>query len=621
MLKRIGLLLFALLMGTVFQTTSGGEPLNSPYAVSGKFRDHRTKELEEQHKLGVEWRRIDCDWWSCEREKGKWTFDWMDGNLADAEKSGITLLPILTWRPEWAVPVSEHLDEWAEYVRRVVTRYKGRIRYYEVWNEQNSGEFGAGPDKNYAELLVRTYREIKAIDPDIQVGYGGCSGDGIPLHFMEGSFWCGAAKNCDFIAFHPYHWRGVPEMIIDNVTALKTLMKKYNIADKPIWITEVGWSTARSVPFYDKIMPSVLKELGFDPSETTAALLCDYANSADGPFTMLPEQNFKTFKNRITVTFDGIKNLDVKKTVLIPSYSEYFPEDKIPLLVDYVRRGGTIFLSSGLPFYYSFRPYEGKGIHTAQVNGAAMKEFHMGWETWWTGNGVPGNVKFLRPAKKFKSDFILDFHDFARFLTVGNLKPGDEFIPVIEAGTEAYTGAVMGIYKLNSDLKGNVIVCLGKLDYDSVTEQSQAELLPRTYLCALGSGVERVFWYTYRDIAEYKGEREGHFGIVESDFTPKPANAAFRALIERCPNQSSRPVLSRKGQIYSANWKTPDGKTTWAVWTTASNPIKQQLQVTGRIEAVYNLSGEQQNIPADNVYELSGSLIYLVGPEWVIAEP
>ena len=595
--------------------------LDSPYAVSGKFRgDGKTiaKELAGLRQIGINWRRTDFDWWSCEREKGKWNFSRMDNDLAEAEKYGINLLPILTWEPQWAVPAIKHLDQWSEYVRRVASRYNGRIKYLEIWNEQNSIWRGSRPSgKDYAKLLVRTYKEIKAAAPDIKVGYGGCSGDGIPLHFMENSFWLGAAKHCDFICFHPYHWRGVPEMIIDNVTALKALMKKYHIDHKPIWITEVGWSTSVPVPFYDKIIPAVFKKLEIDPSRTTIALLCDYENGADGPSSMLPEQNFKAFKKIKMVTFAEISKLDIKKyPVLVPSYSEYFPEDKIPLLVDYVRRGGTIFLTSGLPFYYSYRPYEGKGLHTAQINSKNMKDFHMGWEAWWTRKGVPRSVKFYQPAAEFKNDFKLKFRNSTRFLTSINLKPGDKFIPVIESGTDNFKGAVMGIYKLNSDLKGNVVVCLDKLDYDSVSEQTQAEFLTRTYLCALSSGVEKIFWYTYRDIAAIKG-REGGFGIINSDFSPKPALAAYKTLIKLCPDGSTIPMLKKQGNIYITGWQTPDARRIWGVWTTASKPVQCKLTIEGKIDAIYNISGDKQNISVDRTYNLSGSIVYLVGPSRV----
>ena len=52
--------------------------------------------------------------------------------------------------------------------------------------------------------------------------------------------------------------QGTPELLIRDLKDLKALMKKYRI-DKPIWITEVGWSTARSSAFYRQVLPAVFR--------------------------------------------------------------------------------------------------------------------------------------------------------------------------------------------------------------------------------------------------------------------------------------------------------------------------------------------------------------------------
>ena len=51
-----------------------------------------------------------------------------------------------------------------------------------------------------------------------------------------------------------------------------------------------------------------------------------------------------------------------------------------------------------------------------------------------------------------------------------------------------FRGAVGAIYRLNSSLKGNIIVLGNVTAGDTVSETLQAQLLPRTFLIAMGGG-------------------------------------------------------------------------------------------------------------------------------------
>ena len=74
------------------------------------------------------------------------------------------------------------------------------------------------------------------------------------------------------------------------------------------------------------------------------------------------------------------------------------------------------------------------------------------------------------------------FHD-------GNLEPGDRFYPLLWGCRGKFRGAVGAIYRLNSSLKGNIIVLGNVTASDTVTETLQAQLLPRTFLIGMGAGV------------------------------------------------------------------------------------------------------------------------------------
>ena len=144
-------------------------------------------------------------------------------------------------------------------------------------------------------------------------------------------------------------------------------------------------------------------------------------------------------------------------------------------------------------------------------------------------------------------------------------------------------------------------------------------MLPRTYLIALASGVERIFWYNFRSGEWQPDEREAHFGIVRKNLEPKPSFRAYRTLSRLCPSGSTVPVLTRSGETYLAGWTRPDGMKVWAVWTSL-RPEKIRLDVRGNVVEALNHLGEKQPVPGSE-YAASPAILYLVGPESVSAEP
>ncbi len=599
-------------------TLSAASPAvtNTPYGICAHVtRETAPTEFARMREAGIDWMRTDFIWQNVERKPGEWNFSHLDTLVEQAKKEGIRLLPILDYDTTWATPAWKHPDAWSEYVSRTVGRYAEKLRYWEVWNEQNSQKFwrDAPNGANYASLLERTFQEIKRIDPELTVLYGGTAH--VPLGFIEDSLKAGAGKYFDVMNIHPYHWQGIPELMIPELNDLKTLMRKYGIGDKPVWITEVGWATAQPAVFLRDMLPSVLDRAGIDASRTTAAILRAPESGLFGELNFDPAFHLPGFKSIETVRLPQLAGLDVKQyPVLIPALGEEFPAPHIPELVDYVKRGGTLLLPSGLPFYYDVRPDDKGGFQRIQVKDRFLKEFHIGWDAWWTQEGVPQQVKYQKPAPEFAGKFEVDFLPTGRFLHERNLKPGDEFIPVIEAGTDRYKGAVAALYKLNSDLKGNVIVCT-KMPIDSVSEASQAELLPRTYLVALANGVERIFWYKSHSRETRPDEREAHFGILRKDYSPKPSFDAYRTLTRLCPSGSTVPELRRSGSVYLAGWTRPDGVKTWAIWTTMY-PEKIRLDIRGSLSDTQNHLGGKLP-PPEAEFTVGPGPLYLIGPESV----
>lgn len=599
----------------------------SPYGICAHVSRHGDHELAADEfnlmrEAGIGWARTDFDWTTVQQApNGPWDFSLFDATVQKAEEGGVTILPILAYDVPWATPAYRHLDLWLEYVQKTVSRYKDRLRYWEVWNEPDLMQFWKEtPDPaNYAALLKATYVEIKKIDPELKVVLGGLSG--IPYGYIEGIYKADAGPFLDVMAVHPYRYPDTPEArsLKDDLDRLRELMARYDDKDKPIWITEIGWPTHQGQStLREDIVRSGLKTVHPEKQDWTLAVLDDqgYAiqfNLADRQFeAMLPG------KGRIErLRLRQLKDLTPAKydALMLPP-EEAFAVDYFEAIEEYVRGGGTVIFTQGVPLYYTARQDE-NGRWTRQDAGAEYrKRLHIGWEAWWTRQGVPKQSSVLAAAPfevHVPPKTIAE-----RFLTDAELKPGDRFIPLLTAAGNGYLGASAAVFDLDSELKGALIVSTLFCDFRGVPETRQAAILPRAYLIALQSGVERVFWYNLRAAENDPFYNEDHFGIVHKDLKPKPAYRAIEVL------NKARPIGSvsledrwQNGTVYYPGWKRPDGQTAFAIWLTGS--VKSvRLDNAGKILDAFDHLG--RSVPIETRSEtteiaLSADPIYIIGPE------
>src|SRR5215813_211564 len=129
------------------------------------------------------WRLWDAHvtWADIEPGPQAWNWTRLDAYVAMAQAHDVEILLTLGMTPPWASSEPNRhadpplgypqgaqapparLEDWTEYVRTVALRYKGRIRYYEIWNEPNQMAFFSGSPQQMAELSKAAYGVIKAI--------------------------------------------------------------------------------------------------------------------------------------------------------------------------------------------------------------------------------------------------------------------------------------------------------------------------------------------------------------------------------------------------------------------------------------------------------------------------
>lgn len=187
-----------------------------------------------------------------------------------ANEAGIEILARLERPPRWAVtewdrelPGSQHppdhLKDFGDFVAAVVDRYRGDIRYFQIWNEPNLwGEWGeSNPDAaEYAEMLKVAHTRAKEANPNAVIVLAGLAPtiERGPRNlsdtlFLERLYILGAHRYFDIAATMSYglltgpHDIRVSETRTNFPRALlwREIMLAYNDAETPIWATEYGW--------------------------------------------------------------------------------------------------------------------------------------------------------------------------------------------------------------------------------------------------------------------------------------------------------------------------------------------------------------------------------------------
>jgi hypothetical protein len=234
--------------------------------------------LRQARGGGIGWIREDFTWSEIEATRGRFVWARTDALMRNAARLGLRVLGIATYAPGWAsghpesnkYPPSNPRD-YARFVRAVAERYGRGGRFWrmnmnrrlvpspltaiELWNEPWLTDFwNSGPDPvAYARLVRAAAAAVKKSKSGVQLlASGDISASGGLEWFRsllgaDPSLW--RSRLVDAWSVHLYcqersPWDSVSaqQHRFDRVLLTRGLAQQAG-ADKPIWITEFGWST------------------------------------------------------------------------------------------------------------------------------------------------------------------------------------------------------------------------------------------------------------------------------------------------------------------------------------------------------------------------------------------
>ena len=238
----------------------------NPFAVLGflswnhnwnnfKYNEENLDQAVELLKgMGCAFVRTDFYWNDIEPVQGKFCFDKYDHLVDLLSENNIRILGILDYSADWAAsswnspPYND--DDFVNYCRKVVSRYKNKIKYWEIWNEPDSKFYWQPQDnmKRYSQLLRKVYLCIKEVDPSAQVLMGGLTQNG--YYALQDLYRQGGGEYFDIVNMHPFvnPLTSNPKKEMESFyRKIKKLMSKFGDGDKKIWFTEIGCPGVRKV--------------------------------------------------------------------------------------------------------------------------------------------------------------------------------------------------------------------------------------------------------------------------------------------------------------------------------------------------------------------------------------
>ena len=200
--------------------------------------------------------RLRVDWASIEPTRGDRNWGRLDRVVNRASARGVRVLPSLDGPAPSGLrtPPTDRASRraFARFAGALANRYGGRIKTYQIYNEQNGPTYwGARPNaRAYGKLLKAAARKITRRDRRAEIVLGGMfgtpSGDGAitSWSYLRKLYRVNGVKRAfDTVAIHPYS----PTLsgIRYQIRRIRHVMAARGDGGAKVRVTEFGWGSAR----------------------------------------------------------------------------------------------------------------------------------------------------------------------------------------------------------------------------------------------------------------------------------------------------------------------------------------------------------------------------------------
>lgn len=143
-------------------------------------------------------------------------------------------------------------NPFAAFLGKYVERYRGEVRYYQIWNEPDypSGDLAAAPGApnryfqgsvaDYARLLHVGAAVVRAFDPSAEIATGGLGS----ARYLEALLELGAGRDFDVLDFHAYGGPG-SDRALERFMAVAARMRQTldasGLENMPMACSETGY--------------------------------------------------------------------------------------------------------------------------------------------------------------------------------------------------------------------------------------------------------------------------------------------------------------------------------------------------------------------------------------------
>lgn len=242
--------------------------------------------ISDLYGAGFRWLKQQVRWADIEPSPGNFQWGQLDELVNTATANQTLLLLSVVTSPPWAR--ADHLtngppddfNTFGNFMFALASRYKGRVRAYEIWNEQNLASEWAGrplDPGSYLDLLAIAYARVKHADPQAIVVSGALTPTGVndgkiaidDVAYLQGMYTARGGEFlhiADAVGAHMSGYNNAPGDSVNHHTVntvgfkdhpsfyfgridqLHGVMAAHN-DPRQMWITEYEWgSTAPPVP-------------------------------------------------------------------------------------------------------------------------------------------------------------------------------------------------------------------------------------------------------------------------------------------------------------------------------------------------------------------------------------